>query len=83
MAVCEFEASLVYRVSSRTVEASQRNPVLKKIFFFIEFFFMCMSVSLECMYVHHVHACGSGMPEEGIRSLGHAFTDGCETPYKC
>jgi hypothetical protein len=26
----EFEASLVYRVSSRTARATQRNPVLKK-----------------------------------------------------
>jgi hypothetical protein len=29
-AVSEFEASLVYRVSSRTARATQRNPVLKK-----------------------------------------------------
>ena len=28
--LCEFEASLVYRVSSRTVRAMQRNPVSKK-----------------------------------------------------
>jgi hypothetical protein len=28
--VSEFKASLVYRVSSRTVRATQRNPVLKK-----------------------------------------------------
>jgi hypothetical protein len=27
--LCEFKASLVYRVSSRTVKATQRNPVLK------------------------------------------------------
>jgi hypothetical protein len=27
--ISEFEASLVYRVSSRTVRAIQRNPVLK------------------------------------------------------
>jgi hypothetical protein len=27
--ISEFEASLVYRVSSRTVRATQRNPVLK------------------------------------------------------
>ena len=26
----EFEASLVYKVSSRTARATQRNPVLKK-----------------------------------------------------
>jgi hypothetical protein len=25
--LCKFEASLVYRVSSRTARASQRNPV--------------------------------------------------------
>jgi hypothetical protein len=29
--ISEFEASLVYRVSSRTARATQRNPVLKKI----------------------------------------------------
>jgi hypothetical protein len=28
--ISEFEASLVYRVSSRTPRATQRNPVLKK-----------------------------------------------------
>jgi hypothetical protein len=26
---CEFEASLVYKVSSRTARTTQRNPVLK------------------------------------------------------
>ena len=29
MDFCEFEASLVYRVSSRTSKATQRNPVSK------------------------------------------------------
>jgi hypothetical protein len=28
--ISEFEASLVYRVSSRTARATQKNPVLKK-----------------------------------------------------
>ena len=28
--LCEFKASLVYRVSSRTARAIQRNPVSKK-----------------------------------------------------
>jgi hypothetical protein len=28
-AISEFEASLVYKVSSRTARATQRNPVLK------------------------------------------------------
>jgi hypothetical protein len=28
--ISEFEASLVYRVNSRTARATQRNPVLKK-----------------------------------------------------
>jgi hypothetical protein len=27
---CEFKASLVYRASSRTAKATQRNPVSKK-----------------------------------------------------
>ena len=30
MDLCEFKASLVYRARSRTVTATQRNPVLKK-----------------------------------------------------
>jgi hypothetical protein len=30
MRISEFEASLVYRVSSRTARATQRNPVSKK-----------------------------------------------------
>jgi hypothetical protein len=28
--ISEFEASLIYRVSSRTARTAQRNPVLKK-----------------------------------------------------
>jgi hypothetical protein len=32
--ISEFEASLVYRVSSRAARATQRNPVSKKKFFF-------------------------------------------------
>ena len=28
--LCKFKASLVYRVSSRIVRATQRNPVLKE-----------------------------------------------------
>jgi hypothetical protein len=28
--ISEFEASLVYRVSSRTARATQRNPIFKK-----------------------------------------------------
>jgi hypothetical protein len=28
--LCDFKASLVYRVSSRTARATQRNPVLKE-----------------------------------------------------
>jgi hypothetical protein len=30
LGLCEFEASLVYRVSSRTASTTQRNPVSKK-----------------------------------------------------
>jgi hypothetical protein len=28
--LCEFEASLLYRMSSKTVRTTQRNPVSKK-----------------------------------------------------
>jgi hypothetical protein len=31
--ISEFEASLVYKVSSRTARATQRNPVSKKLAF--------------------------------------------------
>ena len=30
MDICEFQASLVYRVSSRPVRATSKNPVFKK-----------------------------------------------------
>ena len=30
MDLCEFQASLIYRVNSRTARATQRKPVLKK-----------------------------------------------------
>ena len=30
MDLCEFEASLVYKVNSRTARATQKNPVSKK-----------------------------------------------------
>jgi hypothetical protein len=33
--ISEFKASLVYRVSSRTAGATQRNPVSKKNFFIL------------------------------------------------
>jgi hypothetical protein len=33
--ISKFEASLVYRVSSRTARATQRNPVLKKKYIYI------------------------------------------------
>jgi hypothetical protein len=29
--ICEFKASLVYKASSKTARATQRNPVLKKV----------------------------------------------------
>jgi hypothetical protein len=32
MKISEFKASLVYRASSRTAKATQRNPVFKKKF---------------------------------------------------
>jgi hypothetical protein len=48
----EFEASLVYRVSSRTARAIQRNPVSKKPKKTKEdLFFLCMNVLPACMYV--------------------------------
>ena len=28
--LCEFKASLIYKVSSRTIRSTQRNPVSKK-----------------------------------------------------
>jgi hypothetical protein len=35
--LCEFEARLVYRVSSKTARATERNPYLKKKIFLLPF----------------------------------------------
>ena len=40
----EFEASLVYKVSSRTVGATQRNLVSKIIYIYINLVYVCASV---------------------------------------
>jgi hypothetical protein len=63
--ISELEASLVYKVSSRTARAIQRNPVSKtkqnktkqnkKLIAF-----MCMSVLFAGVYVHHGYACFCG-----------------------
>ena len=63
--ISEFEASLVYRVSARTVKATERNPVsetkifcffvfffLFLVFWFFFFFFFCDSVFLITFKVH-------------------------------
>ena len=55
--LCEFKASLVYRVSSRTGKATQRNPVLKKKKKNFKFYSVCVCVCVcvcarECMCVH-------------------------------
>jgi hypothetical protein len=49
--ISEFKASLVYRVSSRTARATQRNPVSKKkknkfSFILLDFFFFAVSSDL-------------------------------------
>jgi hypothetical protein len=53
--ISEFEASLVYKVSSRTARATQRNPVLKNIYmyedrvveeFLLSLFYMLLSGAL-------------------------------------
>jgi hypothetical protein len=49
--ISEFEASLVYRVSSRTAWATQGNPVLRKIVHV--HMYMCVCV---CVYVY-VYIC--------------------------
>jgi hypothetical protein len=59
--LCEFEVSLIYRVSSRKAKATQRNPVSnhpppKKKKPSKLYYFMRMNVWLSCMSLHHVHA---------------------------
>jgi hypothetical protein len=45
--ISEFKASLVYRVSSRTARATQRNPVSKK----------NKTKTLEGLFVHRKQSC--------------------------
>ena len=54
--ISEFEASLVYRVSSRTARATQKNPVSEK----KNWMHVCETV--KHMYAHPVLV----EPEEGI-----------------
>jgi hypothetical protein len=67
--LCEFEASLIYRVSSRTVSAIQRNSVSDKkdyvhrIYLF-KIYFMCLDV-LPWLSVYHMCA----VPMEARRVL--------------
>jgi hypothetical protein len=77
--ISEFEASLVYKVSSRSARAIQRNPVSKnqkqqqQQKFEIDLsLILCMDILLLCMLVCHVHAVPSKEyfkrpPEEGVR----------------
>jgi hypothetical protein len=71
----EFEASLVYRVSSRTATATQRNPVLetnkqtnknKQKYLFI----LCIWEHCSCLQTHQKRA-------------SDPITDGCEPPCGC
>jgi hypothetical protein len=60
--ISEFEGSLVYRVSSRTARATQRNPVSKKTKEKKKktkqdkkkIVLVAMSILAACMYMHHV-----------------------------
>jgi hypothetical protein len=52
---CEYEASLVYRVNSRTARVTQRNNVSrrKKKFIVSIFFFCCLSL---CCHIQEITA---------------------------
>jgi hypothetical protein len=62
--ISEFEASLVYRVSSRTAEATQRNPISKNKQHFYSFMF-CLDFFVVFVFVFQdrVSLCSPGCPE--------------------
>jgi hypothetical protein len=75
---CKFEASLVYKVSSRTARVTiQRNPVFerkkkkkeRKILFICD----CVSISHRC----------PNRPEKNRRSFGAEVTGTCGPPFRC
>ena len=72
--ISEFEASLVYRVSSKTAGATQKNPVSKKKKRLILVFILC--VWKLYLHVCDPHVC-LRRTEEGVRHHRTAVIDGC------
>ena len=58
----ELETSLIYRVSSRTAKATQRNPVskTKHILFMCLYVHVCVSVLRMCVQVSEGHQIPGG-----------------------
>jgi hypothetical protein len=65
--ISEFEASLVYIVSSRTARATQRNPVS---LFFLIIYLLYIGVHCSCLQAHQ-------------KKASDPITDGCEPPCDC
>jgi hypothetical protein len=73
--LCDFKATLVYIVSSRTAKDTQRNPVLKNKTKHLSSLSVCLYLCLStylyigvlsaCMYVYYIYAVAT---EEGMRS---------------
>jgi hypothetical protein len=64
--ISELEVCLLYRVSSRTAKAIQKNPV-SKINKDIYFYFMCIRILSAHTSVYCVCPGCSGRPDYGIR----------------
>jgi hypothetical protein len=65
--ISEFEASLVYKVSSRTARAIQRNPVSKK------------KKKNQKNYLFYIHEYTVAV----FKRVSDPMTDGCEPPCGC
>lgn len=79
--ICEFEVSLVYRATFRTIRAViQRNPLLKNKNNKQNKTIICMYECL-CMGMQQEFRCLS-KPEVCVGSLGAGIISGCVLPYK-
>jgi hypothetical protein len=52
-------------------------------YFLMHFYFLCMSVLSQCIYVHHMHAWCPQKSEEGVRVPGTRVMSICEPPCGC
>jgi|UPI0000F51322 hypothetical protein len=68
---------MVYRASSRTARATQRNSVLRETKDKISKY-ICMNVLPASVSVEHAHDWCPWNPEKNIGSFGTGVVDGCD-----